>query len=455
MRIQTFLVCLAAACSAPDPLELDSDEDGPIAPEDVDGGDEESGVDGDGMEPEPDPDPEIQGAETAGCSFIPKVIVYAPGYNTLPPVIAAGMEAAPALCTQYYFMLPAMQDPSTCIGGEDCLKLRPRPTAADLRAKSSRGNFHALAEFHWHHWAAWIARSPGTRTWTLAGEQFRREMADAGFDVAAGDSWSINELHSGLRRNLPGARASVVEAVAALHRGDPAYISPTTGLRAGARRGVVFAIGQSQEVENLELLEQNLANWLRDGAFWNAMKAHVQYFAQETYPSPSAVCVGGATLAARTKAVNAFTMHFARLAQAAVGTPAQAATAAARTYFDRAYVPLLGGVWPDDLYGNTSNLTATQMMKFASLQIYATRLWAAQHPYPDARIGVAWRVDASPQDNQAVTQRVANALMHAYSDQGSRAIRACSNDGSTDSWCRCSVTGAQINPAWAKPFTVW
>ena len=280
-------------------------------------------------------------------------------------------------------------------------------------------------------------------------------MADAGYDVAKGDSWSINELHSGLRRNLPGARANVVEAVAALHAGDPSYVSPITGLRADARRGVVFAIGQSQEVENLGVLKANLENWLRDTAFWNAMKAHVQYFAQETYSSPSTVCEAGATLAARAKSVNAFTMHFARLAEAADDTAAAAATAAARTYFDRAYVPLLGGVWPDPLYGNTLGLTRTQMMKFVSLQIYATRLWAANHAYPDARIGIAWRMDSTPEDNEAVTERAASALVNAYADRGSRAARACSANGADDSWCRCAVSGASINPAWAGTFASW
>jgi hypothetical protein len=184
------------------------------------------------------------------------------------------------------------------------------------------------------------------------------------------------------------------------------------------------------------------------------MKQHVRFFAQETYPTPSTTCVSGTTLASRAKAVNAFSMHFARLAFAAEGTGADAATDAARDYFDKAYVPLLAGVWPSDLYGNTEKLSVTQMMHFVSTQVYATRLWASQHAYPDARFGLAWRADGTPAENEQLTARAASAILHAYSDQGSRAARACSPSGAA-TWCQCSVSGAKLNPSWASAFSAW
>jgi hypothetical protein len=426
--------------------------------------DDELGDEADGpIEPDPEPDdpdePEAKLAAQMNCTFVPKVIVYSPGFNSLLPEIAAQQDAVGATCAQYYFMLPAVQEPATCVdtdgdGTDDCLKIRARTAAAvPLRARSPHGNFHAMAEFHWHHWAAWIARSPGTRSWAGAGRAFRRDMADAGFDVAAGDLWSINELHSGLRRDEPGARANFIAAVTALHAGDPDYVSPATGLRAGARRGVVFAIGLNQTSTNLSVYKENVRNWLRDAAFWNAMKAHVLYFAQEVYPSPATVCAPG-TRAQRAASVNAFAEHFARIAFAADGTSADAATAAARSYFDKAYVPLLGGVWPSPIYGDTEDLSAAQMMHFISTQVYATRLWAANHPYPDARIGIAWRMDSTPEANKQVSARAASSILNAYSDRGSSAARACSPDGA-DTWCKCSVSGATFNPSWSQAFSSW
>src|SRR5688572_1187439 len=105
---------IAAGCAAADdPLDLGTEADGPITP------DPESD----------DPDePEARIAARMACNFVPKVIVYAPGFNSLAPEIAAQMDTVGARCAQYYFMLPAVQEPATCVdtdgdGVTDCLKL--------------------------------------------------------------------------------------------------------------------------------------------------------------------------------------------------------------------------------------------------------------------------------------------------------------------------------------------
>ena len=100
MRIEPLamvvaLLFAAASCIGSSIEGLGPEDDGPIAvdPEEDDGEGSES---------------LIIGAQ--GCSFVPKVIVYSPGYNSLALEIAAKMDAYQARCAQYHFMLPAVQD---------------------------------------------------------------------------------------------------------------------------------------------------------------------------------------------------------------------------------------------------------------------------------------------------------------------------------------------------------
>ena len=79
-------------------------------------------------------------------------------------------------------------------------------------------------------------------------------MAQADFDVAAGDTWAVNEFPSSVRTGVGSARANARELVRGLYDGD------------GARpaRGVVFVVGVGQPTTSVAVYQTNLQNWLAD-----------------------------------------------------------------------------------------------------------------------------------------------------------------------------------------------
>jgi hypothetical protein len=100
--------------------------------------------------------------------------------------LATRLAANPSPCAQYYVSIPALVSDKT----------KPRPDQA-FRIRALGPNFHAMAEIHWTTWSRWVA-STGS-TWYEAGVEARRRMAAAGYDVAKGDIWAVNEFPSSVR----------------------------------------------------------------------------------------------------------------------------------------------------------------------------------------------------------------------------------------------------------------
>ena len=100
--------------------------------------------------------------------------------------------------------------------------------ASRIRALGSA--FHALAEINVTGWTSWVA-STGS-SWYAAGVEARRRMATAGYDVAAGDTWALNELSSAVqaRRGQRTREHAGLPQRAARRRRRPAR-SPRRGLR--------------------------------------------------------------------------------------------------------------------------------------------------------------------------------------------------------------------------------
>ena len=78
--------------------------------------------------------------------------------------------------------------------------------------------FHALAEVNFTAWGNWVASTGNS--WYQAGVEARRRMAAAGFDVAAGDSWAVNELSSAVRVGTGASRQNMRDLVHGLYDGD-------------------------------------------------------------------------------------------------------------------------------------------------------------------------------------------------------------------------------------------
>src|SRR5574338_335562 len=164
-------------------------------------------------------------AVTQGCRPLRAVFYAANDWLRLATKLAA--QASP--CAQYSISIPPLVSDKT----------RPRPDQA-WRIRALGPSFHALAEIHYTAWQKWVA-STGS-SWYQAGVEARRRMAAAGYDVAAGDTWALNEVSSAVRRGDGDGRANVRELLRGLY--DAAGEGPPT-------KGVVFVVGVGQRVPEI------------------------------------------------------------------------------------------------------------------------------------------------------------------------------------------------------------
>ena len=357
----------------------------------------------------------------ANCALKSQVITYNPnGWGLL----LDAFEANSTPCADYYIFLPA-------IAGN---KVMPRGGPAPSGVRARAGRFHAVAEFHWGAWSNVAGMS-----WYEKGVEFRRRMDAAGYDVARGDTWGLNELPSSTR-STASTRTAVRNLVKGLYDGPPG---------ARKRAGVVFVIGMGQGTMNHSVYKPALKSWLTDSAFWADMDANVLWWSQEAYSSPSKSCVPDAQIGARAQNINQYIHHKARLAAAG---PSGAGVA--RSFFNQAYAPTLTAVWHSDAYGQTQ-IGLDAMKKFVSLQIYANRAWVGSHNYPDGRVAIAWDNNA-PSSTVAqrteLAERIAAAVAGAYAVDGT-ASKACSPSGAY-TWCGCSTSGATFNTTWST-YDAW
>lgn len=205
---------------------------------------------------------------------------------------------------------------------------------------------------------------------------------------------------------------------------------------------------------------------LRRSDFWKSLRPartpYVNFWVQETYTRYKNVSgMDPETEAAWT---NNYVQHPARLAFTDQGkTKAdKKKTAAAKRFFDLAYVPIETGFWvrPFAVDGmQTKSLSLRQMQQFISMQIYATKKWAATpgRRYPDRRIGFNWSQGtntnpAHPTErtlgsHRALAMRLAFALKGAYS-KGGTALWACDPFGGVTTKF-CAVPFSKNYPATA------
>src|SRR5688572_9480843 len=143
--------------------------------------------------------------------------------------LATTLAAKASPCAQYYISVPPVVADKT----------RQRPGQAE-RIRALGPAFHALAEIHLTTWQKWVARTGSS--WYQAGHDARRKMAAAGFDVAVGDTWAINEVTSAMRRGDGSSRANLREFLRGLY--DAGGEGPPT-------KGVVWVVGIGQRVSGV------------------------------------------------------------------------------------------------------------------------------------------------------------------------------------------------------------
>ena len=259
--------------------------------------------------------------------------------------LATKLAANASPCGRYYVSIPPVVSDKT--------KLRP-DQARQIRALGE--NFHALAEIHWSAWGKWVATTGST--WYAAGVEARKRMVEAGFDIAAGDTWAVNEFPSTVRSGAGSARANARELVRGLFQSD--------GTRTA--RGVVFIVGIGQSTGNVSVYQANLQNWLADVAFWSDMSAYVSDWSQEVYPDYRRYAVPGADLAVRRDYLNDYLQHTLVVSRAGPQT-----IEPGRGFLAQALSPLAGAAWQYDSGYGWTNVPFDQMQAFVSGEVYALR----------------------------------------------------------------------------------
>jgi len=347
--------------------------------------------------------------------------------------LATKLAQSASPCAQYFVSIPPLTSDKT----------QPRPKQAAL-IRALAPNMHALAEINYGAWSRWVA-STGS-DWFTAGVTARQRMSTAGYDIAAGDTWALNEVSSAVRRNTGAARSNLAEFLRGLDDGggNPA-------------RGVVFVIGVGQQGDQTAY-RITLQGWLQDSTFWSTISQYVSDWLQEDYGDVRNYAVAGATPQQRRDALVEYLAHPLALANAGGD-----ASAAARAFLVPTYGPLANAAWAwSSSYGWTA-VTAAQMEDYVSAQTYAARSLDADAGLPADRFGFGWApvntLGLSSSDFGAQTSAILERLAQSLRDSGETVdpsdpgIGACGPAGQ-DLWCQTVLPGAAFNTTWAG-FSAW
>ena len=348
--------------------------------------------------------------------------------------LATTLAANASPCAQYSISVPPVVADKT----------RFRPDQAE-RIRALGSNIHALAEIHWSAWQKWVA-STGS-SWYQAGVEARRRMAAAGFDVAAGDTWAMNEVSSAARRGDGNARTNLRELLRGLY--DAAGEGPPT-------RGVVFIVGIGQRAP-VATYKARLQEWLQDSAFWSDMNTYVGDWSQEVYGDVRSYAAPGAPLANRRDALVEFLRH-----QDLLATAGGAASGTANAFFGNAGSAVANAAWQwGSAYGWTL-VDQTLMQQYVSAEVYALRNHGARAGRATDRFGFAWAPKNSnalaPEDFTRQTAAVLERLAAAIRDSGDETpedpgIGAC-GAAAQGTWCAGDLSGAALSASW-RTFRSW
>ena len=367
----------------------------------------------------------------AACRPLRAVFYAASDWLRLATKLAA--NASP--CADYYVSIPPLVADKT----------RPRPNQAGrIRALGSR--FHALAEIHFATWSRWVA-STGS-SWHAAGVTARERMAAAGYDVAQGDTWVLNELTSGVRRGDGNARANVREFLRGLYEGDGSR--PT--------KGAVFVIGFGQRTSDVSVYQSAVQSWLTDTAFWSDMAGYVSDWSQEVYGDVRSWAIPAAPTDVRRELLNDYLQH--KLVLAGAG-PAEIEPA--RSYLREAYSPLANAAWQRDTGYGWTMVDVKQMAAYVSAQVHALRSFSATSGQARDHWGLAWAPrngsGMRAADFASQTSALLDRLAVAIRDSGDPVVPedpgsgACGPPGQ-NTWCVGDLADARPAETW-KSFRAW
>ena len=355
-------------------------------------------------------------AVAADCQPVRAVFYAATDWLRLATRLAA--NASP--CAQYYISIPPLAADKTQLRTDQAWRIRALGPA-----------FHVLAEINVTGWTSWVA-TPGN-SWYAAGVEARRRMAAAGYDVAAGDTWALNELSSAVRQGTGNARANMRAFLNGLYDGDG--VLPVA-------RGTVFVAGIAQTTSDLSLYQARLQDWYEDAAFWNDLSRYASDWSQELYGDVRTYAVAGAAQDTRRDSLNEYLQH-----QTSLAAVAPAAADAARAFLAGAYSPLANAAWQYDAAFGWTNVPVDLMQDYVSAQTYAMRSAG------NSRFGFPWSpknlAGMPASDFNAQTDALLVRLAAALTDSAQAPAAACGS-----AWCTGILDGAAATTAW-RTFAAW
>jgi hypothetical protein len=396
---------------------------------------------------------------STSCTFRAKALFWTGTADRMR--LAQALGAARSPCVEYWLSIPPL--------AADKKRLRVDEDDA-IRALG----IHPVAEFTTGEttgWANWV-NEPGTnRTWFDAGVAFRRAMEGAGYDLASGETWLINEFDRTTMRDAPRAavdhdwpparRADMRELMRGLYQGAPG-MPPAPGI---AEIGIHF---RHQNIPNVARYRSDLKRWFLDTAFWTDADRYLRWIAVESYADSRLWAPPRSSLAARASHLEAYVFHPLELLRSG---PPEARVA--RSFFERKFLPLANAGWRArggeqfgfvTGHGNTI-LNDVQMRRFVSEQVYAVRRYAGEHGRraPAGRVGFSWQPcnrltatdpDCRPSDAEfklsldLIAARIAESIRGAYGEGRTTAFDACASPPGGVDWCRGRRAGARFTNVW-------
>jgi hypothetical protein len=329
--------------------------------------------------------------------------------------LATKLAANASPCAQYYISVPPFTTDKTQFRTDQAWRIR-----------ALGPQFHALAEVNVTGWSNWVSTTG--KTWYEAGQEARRRMAAAGYDVGAGDTWVVNELSSAVRQGTGNARANMRSFIRGLYEGDGSV---------PAARGAVFVIGMGQATGELSVYQSRLQDWYEDAAFWSDMSAYVSDWSQELYGDVRNWAVPGTDAATRAASLNDYLQHEVALARVA-----PASGAAAASFLSSAYNPLANAAWAYETAFGWTNVPYDLMQSYVSSQVSALRSGEG------SGFGFAW----APKNLNALPTADFSAQTDAILERLAAAIAGA--DACAPSWCGGDLAGAAFNNGW-QTFAAW
>ena len=294
------------------------------------------------------------------CRFHAEVSLYTDSdWNRL----AQNLAAQASHCADYYISIPALT----------ANKTMPRPDQA-WRIRALGPRFHAMAEAHLTAWQTWVTTQPEDVDARPA-RSSAGAWPPAGYDVARGDLWAMNEVPSQVRQNAGQSRRNLLDFLHGLYEGDAST---------GTAKGLVFVVGLGQRTQNLSVY----------------LGEHAR-LARPTQPSgwrPTPTCGSGHRRRTATSAPGAsrtrprmtrarhlieYVMHPLNLARAGGER-----TAAAEAFFRKAYLPLANAAWKWRSGFGFTDVDHLLMRHFLSEQVHAIRHDAGTNP-PTVRVAAS------------------------------------------------------------------